>query len=325
MCDIYCLILLMICFLIVEGKEITTANTLDRYWSQWYDEDTPRNGVGDTETIEAIKQKGAEVCGDHYTATHTQCRTHKLKDQLVFDKQDTELAPDKLHNPCTLTRLECRNADQPIETTCRNYQVRFYCVFHGGQDIITKDNTTLIVLVAGLLFLFPMILALIITICRRHCCVKPQYDRLLINSDDMYNLDDDQQALFDPPPSYNLLFGHSQTSSSSEHLLVNAANTAETISSQGDPEQISIHTLPSSNSISMDSVTLTEADNCYRQFRDRVKRFPGMHLSVIDMYHQYYDSTTTPPPSYNDALVILATVPQETEASSENDRKEEEK
>jgi hypothetical protein len=26
------------------------------YWSQWYDEDTPRNGVGDTETIEAIKQ-----------------------------------------------------------------------------------------------------------------------------------------------------------------------------------------------------------------------------------------------------------------------------
>ena len=170
-----------------------------------------------------------------------------------------------------------------------------------------------------------MILALIIKIWRRHCCVKPQNNRLLINSGDMYNLDDDQQALVDPPPSYKLLFGHSQTSSSSEHLLVNAAYTSETISSQGDPEQISIHTLPSSNSISMDSVTLTEADNCYRQFRDRVKRFPGMHLSVIDMYHQYYDSTTTPPPSYNDALVILATVPQETESSSENDRKEEEK
>lgn len=26
------------------------------YWSQWYDKDTPRNGVGDTETIEAIEQ-----------------------------------------------------------------------------------------------------------------------------------------------------------------------------------------------------------------------------------------------------------------------------
>lgn len=26
------------------------------YWSQWYDQDTPRNGVGDTETIEAIEQ-----------------------------------------------------------------------------------------------------------------------------------------------------------------------------------------------------------------------------------------------------------------------------
>jgi hypothetical protein len=124
-------------------------------------------------------------------------------------------------------------------------------------------------------YYLPIIIALIINICRRHCCVKPQNNRLLINSGDMYNLDGDQQALFDPPPSYNLLFGHSQTSSSSEHLLVNAANTSETISSQGDQEQISIHTLPSSNSISMDSVTLTEADNCYRQFRDRVKRFPG--------------------------------------------------
>jgi hypothetical protein len=70
-------------------------------------------------------------------------------------------------------------------------------VVAGGQDIITKDNNTLIFVLGGLTFLFPMILALIIKIWRRHCCVKPQNNRLLINSGDMYNLDDDQQALVD--------------------------------------------------------------------------------------------------------------------------------
>ncbi|CAC5411962.1 unnamed protein product [Mytilus coruscus] len=303
-----------ICTIIVQGN---TTPTAVGYWTQWYDVDTPRVGIGDVETVSAIEREGLSICDKQYFIYHSECRTHIFDNWLEFTERDAHLAPDKLHNACTKTGLECRNEDQPMEATCRDYQVRFYCALPIGKDIIKEDNSSMIALAAGLTFLFPIVVALIINVCNRYCRKKPA-NRLPIvarsrSRDSIVN-----QALFDAPPSYNLLFSHNSTVVSTENLIQSETRTSheESISNDHQPNQICIHTLPSSNSLPINSESVSEADSCYRQFRDRIKKLPGMHLSVMDMYNQYRDSSsTTPPPSYNEALVILATLPGKQEES----------
>lgn len=301
-----------LCSILVQGNTTVTG-----YWTQWFDVDTPRVGVGDVETVSAIENEGPSICDEQYFIYQSECRTHIFDNWLEFTGRDAHLAPDTLFNACTKTGLECRNEDQPMEATCRDYQIRFYCALPIGKDIIKEDNSSMIALAAGLTFLFPIIVALIINVCHRHCRKKPA-NRLPIvarsrSRDSIVN-----QALFDAPPSYNLLFGHDSTVVSTEHLIQSETQTSheEPLSNEHRPNQICIHTLPSSNNLSMDSESVSEADSCYRQFRDRIKKLPGMHLSVMDMYNQYRDgSSTTPPPSYNEALVILSTLPEKQDES----------
>lgn len=278
------------------------------YWTQWYDRDTPRLGIGDVETIAAIENQGSPVCDEQYSPLGTECRTHVFEEWLVFRERDAYLAPDKLYNPCTKTGLECRNRDQPMEATCRDYQIRFYCVL-SGKDTKTEDNSSMIALAAGLTFLFPIVIALAINVFKRYCCKQ----QTPIVSRDGLSMEPNQQPMFDPPPSYNVLFGQSQTIPSSEGF-----SGSPSVSTQNNQTQINIHTLPSSNMLIPANTISNSTDNHSRLYRDRMKRLPGMHLSVIDMYNHYCDSnsTPTPPPSYTDALVIISTFSTKPEQSA---------
>lgn len=259
---------------------------------------------------------GFRLCFDDHVPKQVECRTQVLENIIIFTEKDAHLAPDNLHDPCTRNGLECRNEDQPMGVTCRNYQVRFFCAGEDKKEVVT-DNSSMIALAAGLTFLFPIVVALAINICKNNCCKRGNDQPRQVDRSVSTETTFGQQSLFDLPPSYSCLFGNNSTALSTEFLVSpSSTNINDSDQSESQSHHPTLSSMPSSNSIAMCS--LADIESRYQQFRERLKQQPGMHLSVLELLNNPTTAgSTTPPPSYNDALIILAALTQKPEEQPE--------
>ena len=207
------------------------------------------------------------------------------------------------------------SADIKIQNICNNDAFSLY----SGKDKVVTDNSSMIALAAGLTFLFPIVVALAINMCKQNCCKNS--DRQTRQVDRSVSTEPhDQQAFFDPPPSYNCLFGNNPTTASTEYL-VSPTSTNIDNNHQNSPNEShswAVSTIPASNNMSPSSAA--EIENRYQQFREKLIQQPGMHLSVMDLLsHSAYGGSITPPPTYTEALVMLATLSQKPEEPTHTD------
>lgn len=99
-----------------------SAPPVKRYWTPWYNVNSPYKGSGDYETLVHLRAAGKKVC------------QHPLQIQAVRakDHKDARKTGERIYKYDTRTGFICLNKDQRRTNSyrppvCSDYKVRFYC------------------------------------------------------------------------------------------------------------------------------------------------------------------------------------------------------
>ena len=113
----------------MPGPPAGPASWQLRYWTQWWDSDTPQSGDGDQELISEFLQLWPATCGGQ-PPVGLDCTTFDYKRKVSIAWFNTK---DKLEIPCSLAQggIRCLNAQNP--KGCSNYRIRIDC----GPPMVT--------------------------------------------------------------------------------------------------------------------------------------------------------------------------------------------
>ncbi|KAL3848480.1 hypothetical protein ACJMK2_019333 [Sinanodonta woodiana] len=310
--------------LLVQACIKVWCDPTDTNWTTWINTDRPYFGKGDDETVATIRKRSYDICQGR-DPVDARCRI--VGQGFIFTSRTMDYLANKLRVPCTNQGLMCINEDQLASypgPACSDYEIQFLCPSKDTNSVQGSGDISIIAVAAGLSVILP-----IMCVIGMHLCHHFRRRRLEQRALTQTRSGNEQESVAIQtdynfgPPRYSQLFGPDMSSSTLLRSAPSLTSVRTAVTHVSDLGRFSHFVIPNSSesrgSIDGNIYQISHGSICdtpetsMAQVHSSNGRFPGMHVSIFEMYpdtstEQSTPIYSTPPPSYSDALVFLQSI-----------------